>query len=137
MRAGHRNLRDGPNVGGLRRAAVVVAQHAAETFATRNRRSRIGVIVDRHRHRDRRDQPIVEALVVAFEVVVLDELEDRETEVALAKGTSLSRYSDLMESTKRSANAFRLGLRAGSLMHLTPAAPRTAWNASVNNGSRS
>ena len=35
-----RNLRGHPKAGWLRRAAVVVVQDAAETFATRNRRSR-------------------------------------------------------------------------------------------------
>jgi hypothetical protein len=57
-----------------------MVQDAAETFATRNRRSRIGVLVGCHR--DRRDQPIVQSLVIAFEVVVLDELRDREAKVA-------------------------------------------------------
>ena len=56
------------------------------------------------------DQPVVEALVVALEMVVLDELRDGKAEVTFTERKSLSRHSDLMESTKRSATAFRLGL---------------------------
>lgn len=89
-----------PKVGWLRRAAVVV-QDAAETFATRNRRSRIGVLVGHHR--DRRDQPIVQPLVIAFEVVVLDELRDREAKVALTEGNELAQALGL----DREYKAFR------------------------------
>jgi hypothetical protein len=59
----------------LRRGAVVVAQDAAEAFVARDRCSGIDVLVGRRR--DRGDQPDVEALVVALEMVVLDELRDR------------------------------------------------------------
>jgi hypothetical protein len=93
---------------GLRRGSVVVAQDAAEALATRGRCSGIGVLVGRGR--DGGDQPVVEALVVALEMVVLDELRDREAEVALAERNELVGASDLMESTMRSATEFRLGL---------------------------
>jgi hypothetical protein len=99
---GHRNLRDHPKVGWLRRAAVVAVQDAAETLATRNRRSsRIGALVGRHG--DRRDQPIVETLVVALAVVVLDELRDREAKVALTEGNELAQALGL----DREHEAFR------------------------------
>src|SRR3954447_25062976 len=73
--------------GGSRRSAVVVVQEAAEAFAMLDQRCRIGVVVGRHD--DRRDQPVVEALVVALAVVGLDELGDREPEVALTERNEL------------------------------------------------
>ena len=81
-----RDVRD-HRVCGLRREAVVVAQDAAEARATCDRCGRIVVLVGRRRNRG--DQPVVEALVVALEVIVLDELGDREAEVALAEGNEL------------------------------------------------
>jgi len=50
-------------------------------------------------------------------MTVLDVLSDYLTQVALAR-----RHSCLAERTKRSANALRFGLRAGSLTELVPAA---------------
>jgi hypothetical protein len=52
-----------------------------------DRCSRIGVVVGRRD--DRGEQPIVEALVMALEMVVRDELRDREAEVALARRNEL------------------------------------------------
>jgi hypothetical protein len=52
--------------------------------------------------------------VVALEVVVLDELPDRATKVALTERMSLSRRSDLTESTKRSAKAFSWTFELGA-----------------------
>jgi hypothetical protein len=68
---------------GLRRRATVVVQEAAEPLPALDRCNRIGVVVGRRD--DRAEQPIVEALVIALEMVVRDELRDREAEVALAK----------------------------------------------------
>ena len=100
-----------PKVGWLRCAAVVVVQDAAETFATRNRRSRVGVLVGRPR--DGRDQPIVQPLVIAFEVVVLDELRDREAKVALTEGNELAQALGL----DREYKAFRKCVRKSSQLH--------------------
>jgi hypothetical protein len=61
-----------------------VAQDAAEVFSTRDRRNRIGILVGGSGGRG--DQPIVEALMVALEMVMLDELRDREEKVALTEG---------------------------------------------------
>jgi hypothetical protein len=72
--------------GGSRRGAVV-AQEATEAFATRDWPIRVGVVVDRRC--DRGDPSIVEALVVSLEMVVLDELRDREAEVALTERNEL------------------------------------------------
>ena len=52
-------------------------------------------------------------------------------------GTNRSRHSLLIESTNRSAKAFRFGLCAGNLTVLTPAWSRVRRNACVYNGSRS
>jgi hypothetical protein len=49
-------------------------------------------------------------LVVALEIVVLDELHDGKAAVALTERNELVEALRLMESTKRSATAFRLGL---------------------------
>src|ERR1700674_4588696 len=49
--------------------------------------------------------------------------------------TSLSRHSDLIDRTNRSANALRFGLWAGSLRQFTAAARRSSRNSSVNSGS--
>jgi hypothetical protein len=57
------------------------------TFATRDRCSRIGILVGRRG--DRGDQPVVQALVVALEMIVRDELRDRQAEVALAERNKL------------------------------------------------
>jgi hypothetical protein len=75
--------------------------------------------------------------MVALEMVVLDELRDREPEVALTEGNELVEDSDLRESTNLSATAFGLGLRGGSLRHSMPVARRTARIRSVNSGARS
>src|ERR1017187_9388468 len=52
-------------------------------------------------------------------------------------GTNGSRHSHLIESTKRSAKAFRFGLCAGNLTVLTPARSRIRRKPSVYSGSRS
>src|ERR1039457_4528651 len=52
-------------------------------------------------------------------------------------GTNRSRHSHLIESTKRSAKAFRFGLCAGNLTVLTPARSRIRRKPSVYSGSRS
>ena len=49
--------------------------------------SRISVVVGRRD--DRGEQPIVEALVIALEMVMRDKLRDREAEVALAERNEL------------------------------------------------
>ena len=72
---------------GLRRAAIVEVQDAAEAFTTRDRRIGVGVLVGRRC--DRRDQPIVEPLVIALEMIVLGELRDREAEVAFTERNKL------------------------------------------------
>src|SRR5262249_322546 len=101
----------------------------------RNRGIAVGVLVGRCHECG--DQPIVQPLVVALEMVVLDELGDRAAKVASPSGTSLSRHSDFDGEHEAFATAFRLGLCGGSLRHVMPVAPRTARNASVNSGSRS
>jgi hypothetical protein len=70
--------------GGSRHGAVVIAQQTAEAFATRDRPSGIGVVIGR-----RDDQAVVEALVIALAVIVLDELRDREAEVAFTERNEL------------------------------------------------
>ena len=72
---------------GLRRRATVVVQEAAEPLPALDRCSRIGVVVGRRE--DRGEQPIVEALVIALEMVVRDELRDCEAKVALAERNEL------------------------------------------------
>jgi hypothetical protein len=66
---------------------VRYCQEAAEAFSTRDRSSGIGVLVSRRRRRG--DQPVVEALVVALEMIVRDKLRDREAEVALTERNEL------------------------------------------------
>jgi hypothetical protein len=56
--------------GGSRHGAVVIAQQTAEAFATRDRPSGIGVVIGR-----RGDQAVVEALVIALAMIVLDDSE--------------------------------------------------------------
>jgi len=58
--------------GDLRRWAIVVVQNAAEPFATLDRRGQIGVVVGGRG--ERVDQFVVEALMAALGVIVLDEL---------------------------------------------------------------
>jgi hypothetical protein len=53
-------------------------------------------------------------LVVALEMIVLDELRDPEAEMALTERNELVEHSDLMESTNRSATEFKLGSGAGA-----------------------
>ena len=72
---------------GLRRRATVVVQEAAEPLPALDRCNRIGVVVGRRD--DRGEQPIVEALVIALEMVMRDKLRDREAKVALAKRNEL------------------------------------------------
>jgi hypothetical protein len=93
---------------GLRRGAVVVAQDAAEAFAARDRCSGIDVLVGRRR--DRGEQPVVEALVVALEMVVLDELRDRDADVALTE------RNELVEALRLDGEheAFRDGVQVGA-----------------------
>jgi hypothetical protein len=134
-RPDHRRRARSPRVRGLRCEAVVVAQQATEAFSTRDRSSGIGVLVSRRRRRG--DQPVVEALVVALEMIVRDELRDRQAEVALTERNELVEAFALDREHESLRKAFKFGLRAGSLRHLMPVARRIARNASVNSGSRS
>ena len=102
-----------PQVGWLRRAAVVVVQETTETFATPNRRSRIGVLVGRRG--GCRDQPVVEALVVALEVVVLDERRDRKAEVALAQRNELAEALGLDGEHEALRECVEVGAEGGEL----------------------
>jgi hypothetical protein len=90
--------------GGSRGGAVVVAQEATEALATR---SRIGVVVDRRG--DRGDQSAVEALVVPLEMVVLDELRDREPEVALTERNELAQALGLEREHKPLGDRVQVG----------------------------
>jgi hypothetical protein len=47
---------------------------------------------------------------------------------------SLDRHSSLTDRTKRSANAFKFGLRGGSRRHFTPPAARVSRNSAQNFG---
>ena len=99
----------------LRREAVVVAQDAAGGFATRDRCRGIGVLV--RRSGDRGDQPVVEALMVALEMVVLDELRDREAEVALAKRNELVQALGFDRMPRRNPSTRSATLRATCWSH--------------------
>ncbi len=63
----------------LRRLAMVEAQQPAESFTPRHRRVVVGGCGEW------RDQPVVEPLVVALHVIMLDELADSEAEVPLTE----------------------------------------------------
>jgi hypothetical protein len=89
---------------GLCRGSIVVAQDAAKAFTPRDRCSGIDVLVGRRW--DRGDQPVVEALVVALEMVVLDELRDRDTQMALTERNELVEAFGL----DRQHEAFRDGI---------------------------
>ena len=93
---------------GLRRRAVVVAQAAAKTFATRDRRSGIGVVVGRRR--DCGDQSVVEALVIALDGSARRIPRSRSGGGAHRVGRACRGTQIFVESTKRSATEFRLGL---------------------------
>lgn len=95
-----------------RRRPVVIAQDATQALATRDRYSRIGVLVDRRR--DRGDQPGCRGLGGCAR----DDSCAMNSEIARRRwrspsGTSLSRHSLLIESTKRSESAFRSDLGCG------------------------
>jgi hypothetical protein len=120
VRPNHRRHSRARRAVGLRRGtAVVVVQEAAEALAARDRPSGIGVIVGRRG--DRRDQSVVEALVVALDIVMLDELRDREPKVALAEGNEFVEAFALDREHEAFRKRVQIGLRAGSLRHLTPA----------------
>jgi hypothetical protein len=66
------------------------------------------------------DQRVVEPLMVPFLVIVLNELSDRPAEMAFAEGHyPVQAFLFLMDSTNRSANAFRFGLSAGNRITFT------------------
>jgi hypothetical protein len=79
-----------------------------EAFTTRDRCSGIDVLVSRRR--DRGEQPVVEALVVALQMVVLDELRDRDTKVAFTE------RDELVEAFRLDGEheAFREGVQVGA-----------------------
>ena len=120
---------------GCRGAAVIKVQQTSKTLATRDRRGGRCVVVDRRSRR--RDQPVVEALVVALEMVVLDELGDRESKVAFAERDQLAQALRLDGQDEALRERVEFGLCAGSLRHSTPAVPTSARNSRVNSGSRS
>ena len=85
-----------------------MAQEAAEALSTRDRSRGICVLVSRRRRRS--DQPVVEALVVALEMVVRDELRDRKAEMALTERNELVEAFAL----DREYEALRKGVQIGA-----------------------
>jgi hypothetical protein len=72
-----------------------------------------------------RDEVVAETLVRAFLMIMMDERANGSPEVPSPSGTMRSKHSDLMDKTNRSANAFRLGLRAGRSSGFTPLSRRS------------
>jgi len=68
--------------------------------------------------------------VIAFEVIVRDEHSDRSAQMTLAQRNNVLRAS-LLDRTNRSANAFKLGLRAGSRHSFTSAESRRLLKCAV------
>ena len=85
----------------------------------------------------RLDESVTQALVVAFIVIVGDEMLNSRPQRTLTEEMSLSRQASLMLRTHLSACAFRFGLRGGNLTDSTPASFSVHRNSCVNSGSRS
>jgi hypothetical protein len=64
--------------------------------------------------------------MIALGEIVRQESTERLTQMPLAQRNTLDRHSSRTERTKRSAKAFRFGLRAGSRTLLTPTAASIA-----------
>jgi hypothetical protein len=100
-----------------RRFSMVMVEESAESLTTNDPTQRLFW----HSF----NQPIAEPVMAALEVIVLHELIIR------------LRHSDLIESTNRSAKAFRFGLRGGSRTEVTPALWSTSRKPRVNRESLS
>ena len=87
--------------------------------------------------RSRFDQAVADPLVISLRVVVADVLAHEVTKVAFAERDHAVEHSRRIEPTKRSANAFKFGDRAGSRTHRTPPCSRISRNSCVKTGSRS
>ena len=75
--------------------------------------------------------------MVALEMIVLDELRDRDVEVALSERNVLVEALGLDREHEAFSHGIQVGVCGGSLRHGMPVTPRIARNASVNSGSRS
>lgn len=113
---------------------AVEVEQSAESLAALDRRVAVGWS---HCLFGWREQAVDDALVVTLVVIMLDVLRHRTSQVILPERHQLAQALDLIDSTKRSGTEFRLGLRAGSRRHFTPAAASTPRNSAVNSGSRS
>ena len=93
----------------LRCATVVEVQEPAEPFAPKD-----GRVVVRRRGRCR-DQVVLEALMVALDVVVLDELDDRAPKVPLAKRDHLAQALRLDRQDEALRVCVQVGTASGQL----------------------
>jgi hypothetical protein len=115
----------------LRGGAKVEVEQAAEAFTPLDGRAVV------RGWRAGREQLIVDALMVALSVVVLDELGDGQAKVALTRRRQLAQALALeLDKTKRSAKALRFGLWAGSRRQFTPAASRRPWKSHARRARR-
>jgi hypothetical protein len=103
------------------RVAVVVAEHAAETFCALDAAGCIAGF-------QRDNQSVAKALVIPFRVVICDVLTHSGSQRGFAKEIILSRQSSLIERTNRSANAFKFGEDGGSLIASIPELERISPN---------
>jgi hypothetical protein len=88
------------------RRPVVEAKESSQAFPAYDRSGPVEV-------GGRQDELAVQALMVSLLMITCQILADRGAQMALARSTSLLRHPLLMERTKRSAYAFRLGLFGG------------------------
>jgi hypothetical protein len=110
---------------------MVEAQQTTEAVSPRHRCVVVGGCGER------RDQPVVEPLVIALEMVVLYQLVDGETKMSLAERSQLVQALTLDRQHETFGESIQIGLCAGSFRHRTPATLRLSRNSCVKSGSRS
>jgi hypothetical protein len=107
----------------------VVVEHATQSLSPAHRPTINGVTIGN-------DQPMIEALVVAFTMAMAQKFTNLLGNEASPNKIMRSRQDSLIVRTNRSAWAFRFGECGGSLTDSMPLVASFWTNSAVNKGSR-